>query len=165
MRTRSRNSYRFVAYRYYLANPEPNFGSTLVYGQFIPATLFTLIRGLNMTTYIVRRLLMGLIVLILVTVLVFLIMHLLPGDPVLLYLGESEMVSLNEDQLANLRHQFGLDKPLTMQYVDWINGVVHGNFGTSIFYKEKVSPLIAQRLPVTINLGIFSFIVGGFFGI
>ena len=118
-----------------------------------------------MTAYIVRRLLLGLIVLIMVTILVFLLMHLLPGDPILLYLGESEMGSLTEGQLDNLRHQYGLDKPLVVQYLDWINGVVHGNFGNSIFYQEEVAPLIAQRLPITFNLGVFAFIIGAFFGI
>ncbi len=118
-----------------------------------------------MTAYIVRRLLMGLIVLIMVTILVFLIMRLLPGDPLLLYIGQNDMGNFTPEQIAELRHQFGLDKPLIMQYTDWVGGLTHGNFGTSIFYKEDVGLLIAERMPITIHLGAIALIFSGFFGI
>jgi peptide/nickel transport system permease protein len=118
-----------------------------------------------MTAYILRRLILGLIVLVMATILIFLIMRLLPGDPLLLYLGQNDMGSYTEDQLVELRHQYGLDKSLVMQYTDWVNGIIHGNFGTSIFYKEDVGLLITERLPVTMHLGVLSFVTGAFFGI
>jgi peptide/nickel transport system permease protein len=118
-----------------------------------------------MTAYIIRRLLMGVIVLILVTFLVFLIMRLLPGDPLVLYLSENDINNLTEQQLADMRHEFGLDKPVMIQYFDWIGGVVQGNLGTSLAYHETVGHLIIQRIPITIHLGALAFIFGSILGI
>ncbi len=124
-----------------------------------------------MTTYITRRILLGILVLLLVTIMVFLVMRLLPGDPLTLFISQSQMSSgqLTQDQLNELRHQFGLDKPLAMQYINWIAGVLHGDLGKSIFYTTDVSKLIAERMPITIYLGalafVFSTIVGILFGV
>ena len=124
-----------------------------------------------MTAYIARRLLLGIVVLFLVTVLVFLVMRLLPGDPLTLFISQSQMSSgqLTQEQLNALRHEYGLDKSLTLQYIDWIGGVLHGDFGKSIFYTTEVGTLIAERMPITLYLGalafIFSSILGIFFGV
>jgi peptide/nickel transport system permease protein len=124
-----------------------------------------------LTTYITRRILLGILVLLLVTIMVFLVMRLLPGDPLTLFISQSQMSSgqLTQDQLNELRHQFGLDKPLAMQYINWIAGVLHGDLGKSIFYTTDVSKLIAERMPITIYLGalafVFSTIVGILFGV
>ena len=118
-----------------------------------------------MTAYIIRRLLLGILVLIMVTLLVFLIMHLLPGDPLILHISQSDFGSYSEQQLAALRHQYGLDKPLMVQYLDWIIGVCRGDFGTSFTYKQPVSMLLLERIPVTLNLSILAILVGSIFGI
>jgi peptide/nickel transport system permease protein len=118
-----------------------------------------------MVAYIVRRLLMGVIVLILVTFLVFLVMRLLPGDPLILYMAQSQVQSLSPDQIQQLRHQFGLDKALPMQYIDWMNGLFHANLGKSIFFSQDVSYLIASRLPITVFLGFLAMLVSSTFGI
>ena len=118
-----------------------------------------------MTNYIIRRLGMGLIVLVLVTIFVFLVMRLLPGDPLLLYIGEKDIGSLTEGEIATLRHEYGLDKPLALQYFDWIGGVLHGNLGRSVHYSENVGTLIAERLPITVHLGIMALVISGIFGI
>jgi len=122
-------------------------------------------------TYITRRILLGILILILVTVMVFLVMRLLPGDPLTLFISQSQMASgqLTTEQLDELRHRFGLDKPLMMQYFDWIGGVLRGDLGMSIFYTTEVSTLIAERMPITFYLGamafIFSAVLGILFGI
>ena len=120
-----------------------------------------------MTAYITRRLILGILVLFLVTVLVFVVMRLLPGDPLTLYISQSQLSlgQMTQEQLDALRHQFGLDKPLPIQYVDWINGVLHGDFGKSVFYNTEVGTLIAQRMPITIYLGIMAFILSSILGI
>jgi len=122
-----------------------------------------------MTAYIIHRLLMGLIVLILVSLLIFSVMHFLPGDPLLLYVGENEIGSLTPERLKSLRHDYGLDRPMVVQYIDWVGEVLHGNLGTSILYGGSVNKLIAERLPITIHLGslafIFGSVVGVFFGV
>ena len=118
-----------------------------------------------MVPFIFRRVLQGIVVLILVSLLVFLAMHLMSGDPLMLYLGERNLGNLPEDQIQVLREQFGLDKPLPLQYVFWIGGILRGDFGTSIYYHEDVGILIAERLPITMHLGILAIIFGAFIGI
>jgi peptide/nickel transport system permease protein len=118
-----------------------------------------------MTAYIIRRLLLGILVLIMVSLLVFLIMHLLPGDPLILHISQSDIGSYSEQQLAELRHMYGLDKPLMVQYLDWITGVCRGDFGTSFTFKQPVSMLLLERIPVTLNLSILAILCGSIFGI
>jgi peptide/nickel transport system permease protein len=118
------------------------------------------------TNYIIRRVIMGLLVLIIVTIMVFFLMRLLPGDPLIIYMGQSaSQQAMPEEQMEALRHQFGLDQSLPMQYFKWVGGIFHGDFGTSIFYHEKVSTLLAERLPKTVYIGVVSLIVGGILGI
>jgi len=109
---------------------------------------------------------MALIVLLIVSVIVFFIIRLLPGDPLIIYMGQAAQdQAIQAEQIEMLRHQFGLDKPLYMQYFSWIGGIFHGDFGRSIFYHEKVSTLLAERLPKTVYIGFVSLIVGGLLGI
>ena len=86
-----------------------------------------------MATYILRRLIQSAIVVILVTVFVFLLVRLLPGDPILMYVSMDDFnEATSEEELAALRHEFGLDRPLHIQYIDWIGGVMRGDLGESI---------------------------------
>jgi peptide/nickel transport system permease protein len=117
-----------------------------------------------MATYIVRRLILALIVLIIITLLVFFVVRYLPGDPILLYMSRQEQQTLTEEQIQVARHQFGLDKPMVVQYFNWIDGIFHGNFGESLFYSENVGTLLKRRIPVTLNLGIPAFIIGAILG-
>jgi peptide/nickel transport system permease protein len=117
-----------------------------------------------MATYIFRRLILALIVLFIVTLLVFLVIRLLPGDPILVYMSRQEADKLTLEQIEAARHEFGLDRPLAVQYVNWISGVAKGDFGESLFYQEKVGKLLSERIPVTLNLGLVAFIIGGSLG-
>jgi len=73
--------------------------------------------------------------------------------------------SLTQEQIDQVRKEFGLDKPLVVQYVTWVGQVVRGELGQSLFYKEDVAKLIGQRLPVTLNSLIMAFIISGIIGI
>jgi peptide/nickel transport system permease protein len=118
------------------------------------------------TTYILRRILMALVVLIIVTIIVFFVMRLLPGDPLIIFMGQSAaQQAITQEQIDLLRHQYGLDKNLAAQYFSWIGGIARGDFGTSIFYHEKVSTLLAERLPKTIYIGFLSLIFGALLGV
>jgi peptide/nickel transport system permease protein len=118
------------------------------------------------TTYILRRILMALVVLIIITIIVFFIMRLLPGDPLIIYMGQSaQLQAMPEEQIDALRHQFGLDKPLVIQYFLWIGGIFKGDFGQSIYYHEQVRTLLAERLPKTMYIGFVSLVFGSFMGI
>jgi peptide/nickel transport system permease protein len=118
-----------------------------------------------MVNFIIRRLLLGLLVIILVTIMVFLIMRLLPGDPIFLYISQNDMGNMTPAQLNDIRHKFGLDQSIVMQYFNWIGGIFKGELGLSIFYKEEVGNLIRERLPVTAHIGIVSFVMSGILGI
>ena len=119
-----------------------------------------------MTTYIIRRLIQSLFVLILVTLIVFFVMRLLPGDPLLLYMSQSaELETMPPEMLDKLRHEFGLDKPVMVQYIVWLSDILKGDFGTSIFYHEKVGKLMLERFPVTLHLGLLAWLTSATLGI
>ncbi len=119
-----------------------------------------------MTTYIVRRLIQAIFVLVLATLGVFLIMRLLPGDPILLYVSQDEFTRMTSaEEIAALRAQFGLDQPLLLQYVYWFGGIFRGDLGESIFMGTTVAEEIGRALPVTLHLGVISFIVAHIIGI
>jgi peptide/nickel transport system permease protein len=118
-----------------------------------------------MTTYIVRRLLYGLIVFIVVTILVFLAMRALPGDPILIYVVAQDVQQITPEILDELKAKYGLDRPLPVQYFNWVADIFRGDLGRSISFNEPVSKLIGERLPVSLYIAILSFILAGFFGV
>ncbi|MBN1190700.1 MAG: ABC transporter permease [Dehalococcoidales bacterium] len=119
-----------------------------------------------MSAFIIRRLIQILIVLILLTLFVFFIIRLLPGDPILIYIGmNSQLQDIPQERYDQLRHEFGLDKPIMVQYATWLAGIFQGDFGTSIFYSEKVGKLLLERLPVTLLLGVLALLVSTILGI
>lgn len=120
-----------------------------------------------MTTYIVRRLIQSFIVIMITTLILFLVNHLLPGDPIFLYISQDEFVRITTpEQLADLRHMYGLDKPLILQYVDWISKIfLHGDFGKSIFWHTTVIDEIKRAMPISLSLGMIAWIVSHIIGI
>jgi peptide/nickel transport system permease protein len=114
-----------------------------------------------MTAFIIRRLFQTIIVLIIVSMIAFIIIHLIPGDPAITMLGETA----TQEQIAALRQELGLDKPLVVQYVRWLGNVVRGNLGKSIMYRENVTGLVAARLPVTFHIGLLALLLSTFISI
>jgi peptide/nickel transport system permease protein len=108
---------------------------------------------------------LGVIILLLVTMLVFLAMRLLPGDPLIIFISQSQVEIYSLEQLAELRHEYGLDRSLPMQYISWIGNILRGDMGKSINLGQDVGYLISNKLPITIYFGVMSFIVSAFFGI
>ncbi|HEX3723199.1 MAG TPA: ABC transporter permease, partial [Nitrolancea sp.] len=102
--------------------------------------------------YIRKRLLVMIFVLFGVTVIIFSMIHLVPGDPAFMLLGEHA----TDQQAAALRHQLGLDQPLPLQYWHFIFGMFHGNFGTSILYQQPVNKLVFRSLPVSLFLAVYA---------
>jgi len=118
-----------------------------------------------LTAYIIRRLFQALIVIVLASILIFLLVRLLPGDPILLYVSGSDLKNLNPERVEEMRHQFGLDRPMIEQYFVWLGGLFRGDLGDSIFFHRPVSSLIASRLPVTLHLGLVAFFFSSILGI
>ena len=105
-----------------------------------------------MTTYILRRLVLTVPVLFGVTLLVFSMLHLVPGDPVKAMFIESGGASA--EQIEQVRHLLGLDKSLPEQYWDYLTNALHGDLGQSIISKQSVFELIVQNLPSTLQLTV-----------
>ena len=105
---------------------------------------------------ILTRLVLTLPVVWLVVSLVFLLIHLVPGDPILQMLGEGATPA----DIGALRHQYGLDKPLWAQYLSYWNGVLHGDLGSSIRLHDTVAHLIAARYPYTLALTLTALGLG-----
>jgi len=118
-----------------------------------------------MTAFIIRRLIQTLVILILVSMLVFLTLRLLPGDPIVMLVSQSQIKDYTEQQIEVLRKEYGLDKPIPIQYVSWVGGIFKGDLGKSITNGEPVTKEIIKRLPVTIHIGALSFIIGILLGI
>ena len=103
-----------------------------------------------MTKYILRRLLLMIPVAFLVTVIIFVLIRMAPGDPVLTYAGEEK----DPATIEVIRKQLGLDQPLPVQYLTWLSHAVRGDLGRSFQTKQPVLQAIAERLPVTLELGL-----------
>lgn len=119
-----------------------------------------------MTTYIIRRLIQAIIILVIVTLMVFFVIRLLPGDPLMIYVAQTmQMEAMPQEMLDQLRHEYGLDKPITIQYVNWVADIFHGDFGTSIYYHEKVGKLMLERFPPTLHIGLLAWFIGAVLGV
>ena len=118
-----------------------------------------------MTTYIIRRLMQSVIVFFLVTLLVFLGMRMLPGDPIYMIISRAASETATEMQLDKLREQYGMDRSMAVQYIDWLGGVFRGDLGVSILNNTNIREEIFRRLPITLHLGVLALIVSFLFGV
>jgi peptide/nickel transport system permease protein len=108
-----------------------------------------------MLPFIIRRLITAIPTLLIVTVMVFVIQRMLPGDPALVLAGEDRSPAVIE----YIREQYRLNDPLPVQYFAWLGQVVQGNLGQSIRTNQSVTELILEKLPVTIELALLSMLV------
>ena len=109
-----------------------------------------------MGRYIAVRLAQAVLVMFLVSILVFTILHLAPGDPVTLLVGEAQMTN---EQLAVIRRHWGLDRPLYVQYLSWLGNMLKGDFGTSITMGSlPVGTLLRTSAPATLKLNALAFL-------
>ena len=114
-----------------------------------------------MRVYILRRLLVAVPSLLIASLIVFTLPRLIPGDAVQLMLDEK---AYGKD-LEDLRAKLGLNRPLHVQYFEWLGSVVRGRFGESLWTRQQVLSELARRLPVTVTLGIFATFVSIVIGV
>jgi peptide/nickel transport system permease protein len=114
-----------------------------------------------MLMFILRRLLSSIPTLILVSLFVFTLQKLLPGDPVLAMAGEERDPAVME----YLRDKYRLDDPIPLQYLNWVGNVLTGDFGTSLRTEQPVTTLLASKLPVTIELAVLALLIALLIGI
>jgi peptide/nickel transport system permease protein len=115
-----------------------------------------------MIGYTLRRLGYGLVVMVLVTVFVFVVMRLVPGDAVALQLQET---GVSAEEAEALRAEFGLDDSIWVQLGSWLAGAVRGDLGTSFYTGEPVAALFLDRVPVTLQLGLLAIVIGAVLGV
>ncbi|MDZ7276690.1 ABC transporter permease [Pantoea eucrina] len=114
-----------------------------------------------MLELIVKRLLLAIPTLLLVSIMVFALQKLLPGDPVLAMAGEERDPAV----IAQLRAEYHLDDPLPTQYLAWVGNALHGDLGMSLRTKTPVTSLIASKLPVTLELSLLAMLIALAIGI
>ena len=105
--------------------------------------------------YILRRIILLITTILLVSIITFGVFQILPGDPVRTMLG----TEADPTQIENLRSELGLDRPLYEQYVDWMKGLLTGQLGNSIRFSMPVKELLFDRLPVTMSLAGLTLII------
>ena len=109
-----------------------------------------------MFRYLLRRILLMAPTLVIVTFLVFLLLFLSPGDPILLLVPIDEVGQMTDEEMDLLRSKLGLDRPIPVQYADWLVHVLQGDLGRSIHQRRAVSDLLQARFPVTLELALLS---------
>lgn len=117
-------------------------------------------KGLPLFVYFIKRSLVALLVAITVSIVSFLLLH-LSGDLAQSLAGPSASAA----DVAQVRKAYGLDRPIAIQYLDWAGKAIRGDFGDSFFLKQPVFPIIAERLPVTMMLGISALVIALFISI
>ena len=106
-----------------------------------------------MRQYAAKRIGLFIPTVLLVTVIVFVVMRLIPGDPALAILSADD-AAYTEQELQELRVELGTDRPIVVQYFDWMSGLLRGDFGTSFWWNGPVMDRLGERIPVTIELAI-----------
>lgn len=109
-----------------------------------------------MGTYLLKRIVSLIPILFGISVLVFTIMHLVPGDPAAIMLG----TNATPEAIAALHKSMGLDQPLVTQYLHWIGNLLKGDFGVSVHTGEEILPQILKRFAVTLQLTVFGVLIG-----
>jgi len=117
-------------------------------------------KGEKMSSYIIRRFVYMIVVLLVVSVIAFVIIQLPPGDYLTSYIMtlEAQGTHIDEAQIASLRKQYDLDLPIYLQYFKWMWKMFHGDLGRSFEWNKPVSSLIGERLPLTVMISLFTLI-------
>lgn len=118
-----------------------------------------------MRQYAIKRIALIIPTVLLVSIIVFTVMRLLPGDPALVILSEGD-AAFTQEELEDLRRQLGTDRPIVVQYVDWIGGLVRGDLGTSIWRSgQPVTKLVGDRIFRTLELAVLAILIAVAFAV
>jgi len=118
-----------------------------------------------MYSYVARRLAFGAITVVAVSILVFVVLRVLPGDPLVAIFGPEGLTKLTVEQRAGYMKELGLSDPLIVQYGLWISDILHGNFGRSFFRSESVADMLLRRGPLTAEIAALSVVLSWVVGI
>lgn len=117
-------------------------------------------RGTDMSVYVVKRFFWMVLTLWVIVTITFLLMHAIPGNPI------SNEQNMTPQVYQNMMHYYHLDRPLTVQYLDYLKSLLHGDFGPSIQWSDQtVNQIIGQGFPVSLGLGVCAIVVAVAFGV
>src|SRR5580700_4300946 len=118
-----------------------------------------------MHSYILRRLAFGAVAVVGVSIVVFVVLRILPGDPLIAIFGPEGFTKLSDAERARYMADLGLSDPLPLQYLHWVQDIVRGNLGHSFFRAESVADMIARRGPLTAEIALISVALSWIVGI
>src|SRR5262245_61643618 len=122
-----------------------------------------------MAWHVLKRVLQAIPLLIGIATILFFVVHMAPGDPIDMYLqkrrSNTNTQSFDPKLEEMIRHKYGLDRPLPVQYLMWLENLARGDLGTSFQYQRPVLSLIAERVPYTLQLTALSIVLGAIIGI
>src|SRR5947207_3536160 len=118
-----------------------------------------------MYSFLVRRLSFGLLTILGVSIIVFVVLRILPGDPLVAIFGPEGFTKLSDAERAKYMADLGLSDPLVLQYLHWMGDIVRGNLGRSFFRSESVAEMIARRGPLTAEIGFLAVVLSWVVGI
>jgi peptide/nickel transport system permease protein len=118
-----------------------------------------------MHSYILRRLALGALAVVGVSIVVFVVLRILPGDPLVAIFGPEGFSKLSDAERARYMADLGLSDPLPVQYFHWVQDIVRGNFGHSFFRAESVADMISRRGPLTAEIALISVVLSWLVGI
>src|ERR687885_2342800 len=118
-----------------------------------------------MGQYVTRRILVSIPTLVGISVLIFLVMRVLPGDPVSVVFGQESFAVLSQADQLRFRTELGLDKPLYLQYLDWVAAVLHGDLGRSFWQNETIRDVMLRRGPVTAQIAVMATLLSWLIGV
>ena len=114
-----------------------------------------------MKQYIGKRILQAIGVIFAISLITFFILNIMPGNPVAMMLGEMADV----DTIARVTHEMGLDRPIVVQYVDWLTSMFHGDFGISYFQNRPVLDIMIPAFYVTVRLALLAYVMAVIVGV
>ena len=112
-----------------------------------------------MWTYIVKRVLQAIPTLLVISFLIFSLLYITPGDPVLIMLGTGENQTMTEEAYEAAKHDMGLDRPMMVRYTEFITGAMRGDLGVSYITDEDVFDTIVDKMPATLILTLASILL------
>ncbi len=118
-----------------------------------------------MHKYILRRILFGVVTIFGVSIIIFVVMRILPGDPLVAVFGMEGFTKLTEEDRAHYMAELGLSAPLPVQYVRWLGDIAQGRLGRSFFRDESVADLIIRRGPLSAEIGVISVALSWILGL
>jgi peptide/nickel transport system permease protein len=118
-----------------------------------------------MHSYILRRLAFGAVAVVGVSIVVFVVLRILPGDPLIAIFGPEGFTRLSDAERARYMADLGLSDPLPLQYLHWVQDIVRGNLGHSFFRSESVAEMVARRGPLTAEIALISVVLSWLVGI